>query len=136
MTCKCIWSCHCLYLGPWQTVSWVKTWCATGERWFSWDKSFINNIFFTDFQLSRWPLLLCVVLFFRSTVTYTQKTEMFCVTTLLTEQKIHHLQVNTYHPFVMAVVNMFYNLFNGIVFFFQYFWMADRYWCILVGITE
>ena len=72
----------------------------------------------TNEHQMRFSLLLCVVLFFRSAVPHSQKTGMFCVTTLLTEQKIHHSQVDTYHPFVTGVVNMFYNLFDGIVFFF------------------
>ena len=67
-----------------------------------------------------WPLFLCAVLFCRYTVPHTPKTEMFCVNTLLTEQKIHHLHFDTYQPFVTGVVNMFYNLFDGIVVFFQH----------------
>ena len=107
---------------PWWTAWLSRAWCAAGEEYsVSVHQRIVDDVpFFIRHQfLLQRPALLRVMLSTVPTSPHVQKTWILDEARLLSQQKVHHLQVNTNKPPMLIITNFLKHILHRFIFLLQ-----------------
>ena len=123
---------------PWWTAWLSRAWCAAVGRVFCLCPQRVDDEvpFFARHQfLPPKPVILRVVLSTVLTIPHAQKTGVVSEARLFSQQKVHHLQVNTNKPLLLIITNFLQHILHRFIFLLQCSWVSDGYRDKLVAVV-